>query len=254
MIISKNHVKIFQVFHKDYKCDLKYDWVQPIGVGGYTKDSFLSDAIGDNISYLNKYYCELTAHYWVWKNNNNYPYIGLCHYRRVFDYRGMLNQEGFKSNLTMIKKSNYLTSDEQFHSLTKILEVNSAIASEWDHSPNIAEHYLSCQVDAHFYLFLEVLRRVYPAYKPEDYFYHVSRAPHANAFVMERELFLEYADHLFYVLRQVVKEVKRIWDIANLPDMADWQKRYPEFLGEIFLGYWLYLKNINYAQIRLTSL
>lgn len=37
----------------------------------------------DNIDDLNKYYCELTALYWMWKNIDA-EYISLEHYRRLF--------------------------------------------------------------------------------------------------------------------------------------------------------------------------
>ena len=45
------------------------------------------DNTGDNISSLNPNRCEMTAHYWVWKNrlDTDDEYVGICHYRRTLD-------------------------------------------------------------------------------------------------------------------------------------------------------------------------
>lgn len=62
----------------------------PIQVGKelspYNIDNMIGDNTGDNISAKNPMYCELTALYWAWKNLKNIDYIGLCHYRRYFDF------------------------------------------------------------------------------------------------------------------------------------------------------------------------
>ena len=53
-------------------------------------ENMIGDDTGDNISHLNRYFCELTGIYWAWKNYDklgNPDYIGFSHYRRhlIFD-------------------------------------------------------------------------------------------------------------------------------------------------------------------------
>lgn len=61
----------------------------PIQVGKSLSDNDLNiqgDNTGDNISDKNGSYCELTGIYWAWKNLKDVDVIGLCHYRRYFDF------------------------------------------------------------------------------------------------------------------------------------------------------------------------
>ena len=82
-------LRIFIVTHKP--CDLPSDDVMtPIHVGRAIspykdKMSWMQgDDTGDNISSKNGSYCEMTAHYWIWKNVHDTEYVGVCHYRRFF--------------------------------------------------------------------------------------------------------------------------------------------------------------------------
>ena len=71
---------------KDRKLKKKYplpEWIVPIQVGAAAGHcpGMRTDDTGDNISGRNFNYSELTATYWLWKNNDSL-YKGVCHYRR----------------------------------------------------------------------------------------------------------------------------------------------------------------------------
>jgi hypothetical protein len=104
------------------------------------------------------------------------------------------------------------------------------------------------------YVFFEILKRSYPTHDPEEYFYNRSNAPHANSLVMERNIFMNYSDELFKILSDSIKLMEVIWERANLPELPTWHGRYPGFLGEIFLGYWLHVKGIEYAPVKLVTI
>ena len=89
--MEKEKLKIFLSYHKKTPC-YKSEVFQPIHVGAENSaeivDFAISDNTGENISYLNPYYCELTGYYWVLKNYINHfddAYIGFSHYRRLPD-------------------------------------------------------------------------------------------------------------------------------------------------------------------------
>ena len=72
-------------------CELPHNEVmRPIHVGraiSQRKEEMTwmqGDDTRENISEKNPQYCEMTAHYWIWKNVKDAEYVGVCHYRRFF--------------------------------------------------------------------------------------------------------------------------------------------------------------------------
>lgn len=79
-------LKVFVVAHKTAQIPKKEMFV-PIHVGRALNEpleGMIGDDTGDNISIKNLQYCEMTAHYWIWKNVKDAEYVGVCHYRRFF--------------------------------------------------------------------------------------------------------------------------------------------------------------------------
>ncbi len=61
--------------------------ITPIQVGAALTSErlgILTDDIDENISERNAKYCEMTAFYWMWRNDTVADYLGLCHYRRFW--------------------------------------------------------------------------------------------------------------------------------------------------------------------------
>ena len=76
-------MKIYVVTHQPYDAPLPRDY-EYIQVNAAANEHFctLTDDTGENISEKNPFYCELTATYWIWKNDHENDIVGLAHYRR----------------------------------------------------------------------------------------------------------------------------------------------------------------------------
>ena len=80
----------------------------PVGIGeGNFSDGWTRDNTGKNIAKKNKYYGELTFHYWFWnhglKEIEDKDWIGFCHYRRFWSNE--IEKTKFQSlNQSIIKK------------------------------------------------------------------------------------------------------------------------------------------------------
>lgn len=74
---------MYMVTHKDV--DFIPKGRTPILVGNsISTKNFLRDNTGDNISCKNACFCELTAMYWIWKNDKDSDFVAIEHYRRFF--------------------------------------------------------------------------------------------------------------------------------------------------------------------------
>lgn len=244
-------IQIYQSFHKAYPQNKQCTWIQPVGVSGYAADGFISDARGDNIAELNKYYCELTTQYHVWKNRKS-DFVGFYHYRRYLNYlldENYLNYHLGKPETYSAEESSisYLTSDEQYRALegmTRIFDVITPRKSPL--LPNIRQQYTNIVDAGPWEIFTQLLQDKYPNGKSSlAYFDLLAAAPICNIFIMKWDHFDAYCSDLFSIVDQVYQKIGSPFDNYN--------NRYPGFLAERFLGFWLAMNKVHSAEVPLVS-
>lgn len=99
-------MKIYVVTHKPFSRELPKDY-EYIQVNAANNPHFcsLTDDTGDNISTKNPYYCELTATYWIWKNDWENDIVGLAHYRRFLTRNRFSSSRKYYLNGTRVEKN-----------------------------------------------------------------------------------------------------------------------------------------------------
>lgn len=202
----------------------------PIQVGahlGHLSD-YLTDDTGDNISFKNHLYGELTALYWIWKNDNISNYVGLCHYRRYF-----LNST-----------HQLLTSDE----CDKIFNNYDIILPYKAFCPGM--NYYEMYARSHNIHDLKVIEDVIARTKPE-YLYDYQQAIHSdtyymgNLFITSRELFASYAQWLF----EIFNEAEPLIDVSSY-DL--YHQRVYGFLSEQMLMAWINHHHLRVCELEVT--
>ena len=173
-------------------------------------DSTLHDDEGENISDKNPRYCELTAQYWAWKNEDA-DYYGFCHYRRYFDFTDTPHQENDYGEII----DSYIDSQtiEKYGindgDISKAVDGWDVITTPLNDTrriggfTNLKQHW-----DADRHLRLKDLRHMYgilcarhPDYKADaDAVLNGHTAAFCNMFIMKKDIFFEYNEWLFPLL------------------------------------------------------
>ncbi len=194
------------------KLDIEY--------GGY--DYF--DNEGENISSLNKFFCELTVVYWMYKNMNNYTHYGLVHYRRKF--------VDSTNNLLLVKNL-----DENFDIILPEPKIYFPF--------NVRMHYSVSHYASDLETLNSVIENKYPEYLEAYRLTLKSTSLHLyNMFIIKNELFQEYANWLFSVLDDLY--------VNNIHEnRSAYQARVYGFLGERLLNVWLRKKLTETSSIKI---
>lgn len=228
--MDSSKIVLMVVTHKPYKYPEAYEYL-PVQVGRALSKQDLGiqgDNTGDNISFLNRSFCELTGQYWLWKNFDADIY-GLVHYRRYFLASASsslsLNGECIATGQELIDiLINYdLILPKKRHYII------DTVFTHYEHS-----HYLS-----DLQALENVIEKIYPDYLTAFKKVLSMRSLSLfNMFVMKKDMFNAYSSWLFQILFEVEK-------IIPYQKYDSFQGRVFGFLGERLLNVWVEKNRIH---------
>lgn len=175
----------------------------PIQVGKAMTDRRIfdvTDADGDNISYKNHAYSELTALYWIWKHDHA-QYAGISHYRRRFQI--------MESQVPLL-----IASDIDVITTTPVINFNT-----------VYEQYAMDHSREDWNIMLSAVNELYPEYllsfeKVQNGIWYYAY----NMMIARKEILNEYCAWLFPILQYCEDRIGKKED--------SYQNRYAGFLSE----------------------
>lgn len=237
-------ISIYSVYHNP-SFIIKNEVIKPIQVG-YADDiagiDFRDNVGEDNIHHKNESYCELTAQYWMWKNDLTSDYLGLMHYRRFFDFHQNdleINQHGVKEEdgFTLSFEDKYGLSENSIEECIRGYDI--LLPTEWDVTQagwkNVSANYANSP--HHYIKDLQIAGEVIKDLYPHDFelFNKHMKAKKmfaTNMFIMRRELFGQYCSWLFSILTEVENRI----DISTYTAQ---ERRVFGYLSERLLNVWI---------------
>lgn len=230
------HAAIYIAYHRDTPL-YSGKAVTPIHVGralaSSTLPAMIGDDTGDNISTRNPCYCELTAHYWAWKNDLKSSFIGLMHYRRLLEVN---SASGKKKD----RFAPYLSPNSFVANWDRLYEVPEP---EWDvilpASRSLKKTLYDAYAEYHNVSDLDRLRDIIVARRPDflDDFDRTLAGRQllpGNMFVMRRPMFEHYSELLFDLMEELYDHPPE-----NFEGRSAYDQRYIGFLGERLLTAYL---------------
>ncbi len=246
------NIKIYVVCHKEsYVPENPYLFPVQVGTALASKrlDGMLHDDDGENISDKNKTYCELTAQYWAWKNEEA-DYYGFFHYRRYFAFEPQLNKDDGWGNIAYEQITDEVINEIKLDPdvMRELIIKYDVISVQGRKYPRVLEGGKILDV-YHEYgqaafqhredldITLRILEEKYPEFKEAEKQYMNSSIAHeCNMFIMRKEIYHQYCEWLFDILFEAEKQIDMTWYSVE-------EYRVMGYLAERLCGiYYTYLK------------
>ena len=180
-------------------------------------EGILTDAHGENISLLNKQFCELTVLYWIWKNNCE-DIVGMVHYRRHFilpyDWDDRMRA----------------------HGIDVILPVPLYVG------PSLSDNYKSRHDPSDWEFLMEYLRNQdEESFDSVKLFFEGNLYSPCNMFIMKKSVLNDLCEWMFPILEAVVSHGGQKED--------GYLNRYPGFISERLISYFFDIYKDKYTVV-----
>ena len=210
-----SNIKIFICAHKEVPLP-QHPYFLPVQAGAALHDlipGYQPDNEGENISAKNPHFCELTCHYWAWKNLKNVDIVGLNHYRRYFDFKQKWPQ--FSADKHFISTDKFLKQPYIFPNLEEMLQkydIILPVARHW--RVNNTQQYGEYHIAKDWEMLRQIIQERSPQYIPafEKTMDHSNKSVGYNMFITHWKHFDAYSDWLFDILFEVERRVPPIED------------------------------------------
>ena len=210
-----SNIKIFICAHKEVQLP-QHPYFLPVQAGAALHEPIVGyqpDNEGDNISDKNPHFCELTCHYWAWKNLKNVDIVGLNHYRRYFDFTKKWPR--FSADKHFILTENFLKRAYQFPDLESLLQkydIILPVARHWRVSNT--QQYADYHIAKDWEMLRQIIKERHPEYIPafEKTMDHCNKSVGYNMFITHWNHFDAYSKWLFDILFEVERRVPPIED------------------------------------------
>ena len=203
------------------------DWIVPINGGSKLKELndpwinkkvIFDDSLNPNISYLNGKLNEMTSLYFAYTHQDilgDAEYVGLCHYRRRFEYHAVENVMAYKPDIICAKP------------IAMAFRVDGKIKLG-----TVEDGYKICHIPECWDLLESKIcsledRIFFDKWKNLNFLV----AP-CNMFIMKKSLFNKYCEYIFPILLDLVDKI----DLSNVDG---YQYRQLAFIAERITSYWI---------------
>ena len=211
--------------------------------------SMAGDDTGDNISNLNRNFCEFSVIYWAWKNCQS-DYYGLCHYRRFLSFAEEKFEEDILKQVVMPSLSKACIHaaglDDEAKMRTEIEKYDMIVLQDHDVVDDECrdktvksskqfwlKYHPSYLKKDEFDLILELIEKHNPEYLEDAKQYMKdTRFRGFNCFVMTKELFEDFCNYIFPMLFEFNEKVDRKWNSVLT-------NRNVGYAGEWFFSIWV---------------